>query len=79
LARPKQSSANGTRETRFRKFIAWKVPRFFRTCSPAMDLSASFPAIYLINGEGSAAFTPLHHSLAEYRPEINRLAYVEAG
>jgi len=44
-----------------------------------MDLSASFPAIYLINGEGSAAFTPLHHSLAEYRPEINRLAYVEAG
>ena len=34
---------------------------------------------HLINGEGSAAFTPLQRSLAEYRPEITRRAYVEAG
>ncbi len=27
----------------------------------------------------SRAFTPLQLSIAEYRPEITRLAYVEAG
>src|SRR6266545_5512381 len=33
---------------------------------------------HLINGEGSAAFTPLQLSLAEYRLEITGLASVEA-
>jgi hypothetical protein len=33
----------------------------------------------LINGERSAAFTPLRFSIAKYQPEINRLANVEAG
>jgi len=45
-------------------------------------LSRAWPAPrgwHLINGERSGAFTPFQLSLAEYRPEITRLAYVEAG
>jgi len=54
-------------------------PHCFKLAAQLMIPETEYSITYLINGERSAAFTPLQLSLAEYRSEITRLANVEAG
>jgi len=57
------------------KVLAYSIHR--QACLHRQAISTE--QTYLINGERSAAFTPLRLSPAAYRPEITRLASVEAG